>query len=112
MAAMKIPIDTFARDGIESELGSPLPDAVQAALCHYCHKLKSGRPPVAPPDFLAGDRPREDETVLDLPVDPEIEATLAREAQARGLPLDRLTRHTVLVYLAELDFIGTASPSA
>lgn len=111
MVAMKIAIGAFARSGIESELGSALPDAVQAALCHYCNKLESGRPPVAPPAFLAGEDSSQGETILNLSVDPKIESTLAREAQARGLPLDRLAGHTVLVYLAELDFIGATSPS-
>jgi hypothetical protein len=103
MAAMKIAIGAFARAGIESELGSSLPDAVQAALCHYCGKLQSGRPPVAPPAFLADDGGHEEDIVLDRSVDPEIESALAHEAQARGLPLDRLAGHTVLVYLAELE---------
>lgn len=108
---MKIAIGAFARSGIESELGSSLPDAVQAALCHYCSKLQSGRRPISPPGFLAGSGSEEGETVLDLPVDPEIETILAREAELRGLPLDRLAGHTVLVYLAELDFIGATSSS-
>ncbi len=108
---MKIALGAFARSGIESELGSSLPEAVHAALCHYCSKLGSGRPPLAPPGFLADDVSPAEET-LDLAVEPEIEVTLAREAQARGLPLDRLAGHTVLVYLAELDFIGATSRAA
>jgi len=109
---MKIALGAFARSGIESELGSAVPDAVQAALCHYCGKLQSGRAPLAPPAFLGANGSPEEETVLDLAVDPEIEAVLAREASARGLPLDRLAGHSVLVYLAELDFIGATGPAA
>jgi len=108
---MKIALGAFARSGIESEFGSSLPEAVHAALCHYCGKLAAGRPPLMPPAFLVGGGSPTEET-LDLAVEPEIEATLAREAQARGLPLDRLAGHTVLVYLAELDFIGATSRAA
>lgn len=111
MTAMKIAIGTLARYGIESELNSDLGDAVRAALGHYCGKLEAGRPPVEPPRFLdAGERVGGD-TVLDLPIDRETEDILRREARAQSIDLERLAAHTVLVYLAELDFISAHGPA-
>lgn len=86
-------------------------DAVNAALEHYRGKLESGRPPLAPPEFVPLRSPDEGETVVDLSVDPETEAILAREARAQGIALSRLAAHTVLVYLAELDFLTSAGPA-
>jgi len=43
---------------------------------------------------------------MDLVVAPEIEAVLKAEAAHQGVDLDALAGHTVLVYLAELDFLG------
>lgn len=104
---MKITLGTFARNGIESELGTDLAMTVQTALCHYSGKLRSGRPPIAPPAFLppAG---RNGEA-LELDVDPAVEANLQREASRLGTDLDALAAHSVLVYLAELDFLRAPS---
>jgi hypothetical protein len=111
MTAMKVALGELARSGIESELNSSMADAVNAALEHYRGKLESGRPPLAPPRF-ARQRPLgEAETVVDLSVDPETEAILEREARAQGIDLDRLAAHTVLVYLAELDFLTSPGPA-
>ncbi len=102
---MKVTLGRFARSGIESELGPDIAAAAQAALFHYKSKLESGRPPVAPPRFLAYPAAQGDEDVLELNVDPEIEAVLEREAARHGTDLDALAAHSVLVYLAELDFL-------
>jgi hypothetical protein len=101
---MRIALGTFTRRGIEAQLGDDLGAAVQAALCHYAGKLKAGRPPIGPPSFAR--EPTADSAVaLDLAVDSEIEALLEREAVRQETSLSQLAAHTVLVYLAELDFL-------
>jgi hypothetical protein len=103
---MKIPLGTFARTGIEAELGSNLAATVQAALCHYSGKVRGGRPPIAPPPFLPGSNGGE---TLDLTVDPEVEEALQGEAARLGTNVEALAAHSVMVYLAELDFLRAPS---
>lgn len=110
MSAMKIAIGALARFGIESELKSDLDDAVRAALSHYCGKLAAGRPPIETPRFLDADAALEGGTVVDLAVDRETEDILEREARAHGVEVESLAAHTVLVYLAELDFLSAHGP--
>jgi len=105
-ASMKVSLGTLARSGIESELGPDIAAAARAALAHYRRRLESGRPPVAPPRFLAY-LAREDGDALELNLDPEIEAMLEREAAKHGTDLDALVTHSVLVYLAEFDLLDT-----
>jgi hypothetical protein len=107
---MKIAIGALARFGIESELDSTLGDAARAALSHYCGKVEAGRPPVRPPSFLDGYEPADGTMVLDLAIDAETEAILEREAAAQGIDLERLAAHTILTYLAELDFLSAPGP--
>jgi hypothetical protein len=102
---MKVTLGTFTRSGMESELGSDLAATVRAALSHYTAKLQAGRAPLGPPAFLASAKGAEGDA-LDLSVDPEVEAVLAREATRQGVGVDALAAHSVLVYLAELDFIN------
>ncbi len=102
---MKVTLGTFARSGIEAELGADLAVTVHAALCHYTGKLQAGRPPIAAPRFDGSGLQRSGEEVLELSVDPEVEALLEREAARQGIDLDALAAHSVLVYLAELDFL-------
>jgi hypothetical protein len=108
-AAMKVSLSTFARSGIESELGPDIAAVARAALSHYTSKLESGRPPLAPLRSLAHSDRGGDEDVLDLNLDPETEEKLEREAAKHETDLDALATHSVLVYLAELDFLGTSS---
>lgn len=102
---MRISLGTFARSGIEAQLGGDLDAAVQAALCHYAGKLRSGRPPIAPPSFARPASVADTAVALDLSVDSETEALLEREAARQKTSLSQLVAHTVLVYLAELDFL-------
>jgi hypothetical protein len=102
---MRIALGTFTRTGIEAQLGSDLGAAVQAALCHYAGKLKAGRPPIDPPSF-AREPAAAESVALDLSVDSEVEALLEREAVRQQTSLSQLAAHTVLVYLAELDFLS------
>lgn len=110
MTAMKIALGALARFGIESELDSKFGDVARAALSHYRGKVEAGRPPLRPPSFLDGYEPADDTMVLDLAIDPETEAILRREAMAQGIALERLAAHTVLIYLAELDFLSAPGP--
>ncbi len=104
---MRITLGTFACSGIEAQLGSDLGSAVQAALCHYAGKLKSGRPPIGPPNFARPASAADTAVALDLSVDSETEALLEREAARQQTSLSQLAGHTVLVYLAELDFLSS-----
>jgi hypothetical protein len=103
---LKIALGTFARLGIEAQFGADIPAAVQAALTHYVGKLRSGRPPLAIPRSSLGRPPRDPELALDLTVDSEAEALLEREAARQGTSVSRLAAHSVLIYLAELDFLS------
>lgn len=108
---MRIALGKFACSGIEAHLGDDIPAAVRTALLHYTRKLKAGRRPVAPPRFLDAQEAPEAEVSFDLAVDPETEAVLEREALRQRTTMTRLASHTVLVYLAELEFLGV-SPRA
>jgi hypothetical protein len=99
---MRITLGTFARSGIEAEVGPNIAATVQAALSHYTGKVRGGRPPIGPPRFLplaAGGE------TLELSVDPEVEETLRGEAARLGTDVEALAAHSVMVYLAELDFL-------
>jgi hypothetical protein len=106
---MRIALGTFTRRGIESQLGSDVGGTVQAALSHYAGKVKSGRPPTGPPRFLPEQASEDARNAFELAVDPEMEALLEREAAKLGTDVSRLAAHSVLVYLAELDFLTSPS---
>jgi hypothetical protein len=108
---LKIALGTFARSGIEAQVGRDIPAAIQAALSHYAGKLKAGRLPLAIPPLAASQTPREPKVTFDLTVDAETEALLEREATRQGTSVSQLAVHSVLVYLAELDFLA-APPRA
>ena len=103
---MRVSLGKFACSGIEAHLGEDIPAGVRAALSHYVRKLKAGRGPLAPPTFLDDLTPPEPQATFDLSVDPETEAVLGQEAARQGTTLSQLAAHTVMVYLAELDFLG------
>jgi hypothetical protein len=107
---MRVSLGKFACSGIEAHLGEDIPAGVRTALSHYLRKLKAGRGPLAPPTFL-GDLTPPEATTFELAVDPETEAALDREAQRQGTTRSQLVAHTVMVYLAELDFLGISPRS-
>jgi hypothetical protein len=107
---MRVALGQFACSGIETHLGEDIPAGVRKALFHYAGKLKTGRRPVAFPRFLADQAPQEAQVAFDLTVDAETEAMLEREALRQRTTLSQLVAHTVLVYLAELEFLGAAPP--
>jgi hypothetical protein len=106
---MKVWLGNFVRSGIESQLGTDLTETVKTDVSHYTAKLESGRPPVAPPPFLplgaGSEAPGEGEEV-ELKLDRRSEAVLRREAFRRQMDVGSLATHSVMVYLAELDFIS------
>jgi hypothetical protein len=109
---IRVALGKFACSGIETHLGADIPAGVRTALIHYAGKLKAGRRPVAPPRFLTDDPTgQEPKAAFEVTVDAETEAMLEQEALRQGRTVSQLAVHTVLVYLAELDFLGV-SPRA
>jgi hypothetical protein len=108
---VRVTLGSFACSGIETHLGSDLSAGVRTALFHYVGKLKTGRRPVAFPHFLA-EAPPEPKVALELTIDAETEAMLEREALRERTTMSQLVAHAVLVYLAELEFLGAAPRGA
>lgn len=102
---MRIALGKFACSGLEALEGDDVSAAVQKALIHYSQKLKAGRRPVDPPRFPLADERDEPKMVFDLTVDPESESRLEQEAARQGTTMAQLAVHSVLVYLAELEFL-------
>lgn len=108
---MRIALGTFACTGITTQMGVDLPTGVRAALLHYAGKLRSGRKPIEIPALPEGLAPQESGVaVVDLTVDAQTQALLEQEAARQGTSLNQLAVHSVLVYLAELDFLGAPAP--
>jgi hypothetical protein len=105
---MKVALGKFACSGIETHLGPDIPAGVRKALFHYTGKLKTGRRPVSFPRFLSDRGQPEAALAFDLAVDPETEAMLEREALRQRTTTSQLVAHSVLVYLAELEFLADA----
>jgi hypothetical protein len=103
---MKVTLGKIACSGIETHLGADVAAGVRMALFHYANKLKTGRKPTPFPRFLADRTPQEPEMAFDLLVDAETEAVLEQEALRQRTTMDQLVTHAVLVYLAELEFLG------
>ena len=90
------------------------------AVNHYTLKIESGRPPLAPPQFLGtstssqfgtSTSARADQELeeIEITLDSHTEALLRREAMRHGINVDAVTAHSVMIYLAELDFLSGAS---
>lgn len=105
MKMVNVELGKLACRGLEGHFGA---DSVSAgtrkALLHYAYKLRAGRHPVAAPQFLRAET--SPEVRFDLTLDRETEALLAQEARRQRTTMSRLAAHAVLVYLAELDFLG------
>jgi hypothetical protein len=99
-----VELGKLACTGLEGHFGTDLTVGVRKALLHYTYKLKSGRKPIAAPRFL---RPTSEvEAKFDLELDRATEELLAQEASRLRITVTELATHAVLVYLAELDFLG------
>lgn len=99
-----VELGKLACAGLEGHFGTDLTVGVRKALLHYTYKLRTGRKPTAPPHFL---RPTSEvEAKLDLELDRASEKQLGQEAGRLRITVTELATHAVMVYLAELDFLG------
>ncbi len=104
MNVVNVGLGKLACMGLEGHFGEDLTVGIRKALLHYAYKLKAGRRPIAVPRFL---RPElTPHASFELTLDRETEALLVQEASRQGTTTTRLAAHAVLVYLAELDFLG------
>lgn len=101
---VNVELGKLACSGLEGHFGTDLAAGARKALLHYAYRLKAGRRPIAAPRFLRSDS--SPHAKLDLTLDRETEALLAQEAQRQRTTTSRLAAHAVLVYLAELEFLG------
>lgn len=101
---LNVELGKLACSGLEGHFGSDLTVGARKALLHYAYKVKAGRRPPAAPRFLKPGA--EAEAKFDLTLDRETEALLDREAKRLRVTTTSLATHAVLVYLAELDFLG------
>jgi hypothetical protein len=106
---MRVALDNFARSGIETQMGPDIPKAVRTALFHYAYKLKAGRRPIEIPRFLRSRPSVESKPAIDVALDGEAASLLELEAARQGATLSELVNHSVMVYLAELDFLSAAA---
>jgi hypothetical protein len=100
---MRVALGHFARSGIEAHLGADLPAGVQAALCHYWRRLRSGRTAIELPRGGRGLALDRSGASFELPVEAEMRLTLEHEAERQATTVDRVLLHAVLLYLAHLD---------
>lgn len=98
-----VQLGKLACSGLEGHFGD-LEAGTRKALLHYAYKLKVGRRPVAAPRFL--EAPPEPQATVELTLDRETEGLLAQEAARQHTTVSRLATHAVMVYLAELEFLG------
>jgi hypothetical protein len=100
---MRVAVGPFTQQAIEERLGPDLPAAVEIALLYYVGKLRSGRGPTGFPSFLQSAGFEASVAEIELNVGPEVERVLSGEAERQHTTVDRLTAHSVFLYLAELD---------
>lgn len=108
---MRVPLGAMACAGIRAHLGGDMTAAAEKSVYHYASRLAAGRPPAEVPRFAASEPLPDPVVVVDLALAPDLEELMEREAERQGVPLERLTAHAVLVYLAELDFLESAGLS-
>lgn len=107
---LNVELGKLACSGLEGHFGSDLAVGARKALLHYAYKVKAGRRPLAAPRFLGpGADP---EARFELTLDRETEALLDQEARRLRVTTTSLATHAVLVYLAELDFLGVVPRQA
>jgi hypothetical protein len=115
---MKVTLGPFARSGIESQAGANLVETVETAVRHYTDKVTSRRSPLPYPQFLGSDTSQDFGTPtsvageleeIELRLDSETEAVLRREAMRYDTDVNAIAVHSVMIYLAELDFLSTRS---
>jgi hypothetical protein len=100
---VKVPLGTFACNGIETHLDADIVAGVRAALSDFTQRLESGRAPVDFPKAPLEPLYADPATAVDLSLDERTWQLLQREARRQGTTVSQLAAHSVLVYLAELD---------
>jgi hypothetical protein len=100
---VKIPLGTFACNGIETYLDADLASGVRAALSDFIQRLESGRMPVELSRGPLGANSAEPAMAVDLSLDERTWQLLRCEARRQNTTVSQLAAHSVLVYLAELD---------
>jgi len=100
---VNVELGKLACNGLDGHFGD-IEAGARKALLHYVYKLKAGRKPVATPRFL--DSAPVPAAKFDLTFDRESEAVLAEEAIRQHTTVTRLATHAVMIYLAELEFLG------
>ncbi len=100
---MKVPLGTFACNGIEACLDSDIAAGVRAAISDFTQRLESGRAPVDLPRPPLETVSAEPAMSVDLDLDESTWLLLQHEARRQGATVSQLAAHSVLVYLAELD---------
>ena len=101
---INVELGKLACSGLEGHFGTDLTVGARKALLHYAYKLKVGRRPVTAPRFLSPEPAPHVE--FELTLDRLTEEALEQEAQRQQITTSQLATHAVLVYLAELDFLG------
>jgi len=100
---VKVELGKLACSGLEGHFGD-VEAGARKTLLHYVYKLRAGRKPVPAPRFL--DSASDPAVRFDLILDRESEAALAEEASRQHTTVSRLATHAVMIYLAELEFLG------
>jgi hypothetical protein len=100
---VKIPLGTFACNGIEAYLDADIATGVRAALSDFTQRLASGTCPVNVPRAPLGADLTEPATAVDLSLDERSWQLLRHEARRQGTTVSQLSAHAVLAYLADLD---------
>lgn len=101
---VSVELGKLACTGLEGHFGTDLTIGARKALLHYTYKLKAGRKPIAAPRFLGTAAPAA--AKFELTLDRDTETALSQEARRLRISATQLATHAVLVYLAELDFLG------
>jgi hypothetical protein len=100
---VKIPLGTFACNGIEAYLDADIATGVRAALSDFTERLESGHAPVDVPRAPLEAGSPKPAVAVDLSLDERTWQLMRREARRQGTTISQLAAHSVLIYLAELD---------
>lgn len=100
---MKVPLGTFACNGIKACLDVDITAGVRAALSDFTQRLESGRAPVDLPRAPLEPVSAETAMAVDLDLDERTWQLLRHEARRQDTTVAQLAAHSVLVYLAEID---------
>jgi hypothetical protein len=109
---VKVPLGTFACNGIETHLDTDIAAGVRAALSDFTQRLESGRPPLELPRKPLNAAATEPVVAVDLCLDERTWQLLWREACRQETSTALLAAHSVLVYLAELDRLSPPDAAA